>query len=206
MVDNVIINDKFSLDAKIGPAFQTTIVPLLGGYEDRNSDIPRAFFRFEVELKNRSMSEIDAFDIFLMGRRGAARTFLARHPLYNTLTNEVIGTGDGSTAAFQVKQLFNDSVNPYYHYWYTVQSLVIKVDGVTKTSGVHYNETDGLVTFTGGNIPSGGSPAQTITASGSTYVRVRFAEDYNPISFPISPDLTNSFASAGPFTLLEVPA
>ena len=72
MVDSVILNDKFSLDAKVGPAFQTTIVPLLGGYEDRNQDFQYALFRFEVELKNRPLSEIVAFDTFLMGRRGAA--------------------------------------------------------------------------------------------------------------------------------------
>lgn len=206
MVDNVIINDKFSLDAKIGPAFQTTIVPLLGGYEDRNQDFPNALFRFEVELRNRPLAEIVAFDTFLMGRRGAARTFLVRHPLYNTLTDENIGTGDGTTASFQVRSLFNDSVNPYYHYWYSITSLVVKVDGVTKTLTTHYTESNGLITFTGGNIPTGGSPAQQITASGSVYVRCRFAEDYNPINFPVSPDMANPFASAGPFTLLEVPA
>ena len=76
--------------------------------------------------------------------------------------------------------------------------------GVTKTLTTHYTVTDGLVTFTGGNIPTGGSPAQTITASGNPYVRVRFADDYNPVSLPISPDIATPFASAGPFVLMEV--
>ncbi len=203
MVDAVIINDKFALDAKIGWVFQTTIIPLSGNYEDRNQDWSYAFFRFEVELINRPLSEIVAFETLLLGRRGAARSFLVRHPLYNTLTNENIGTGDGSTAAFQVHQLFNDSANPYYRNWYTISDLVIKVAGTTKTLTTHYTVTDGLVTFTGGNIPTAG---QAITASGSTYVRVRFAEDYNPITLPIAPDITTPFASAGPFTLLEVPS
>lgn len=206
MVDSVIINDKFALDMKMGPVFQTTIIPLLGGYEDRNQDFDYALWRYEAELKNRPLSEITAFITFLAGRRGAARSFLVRDPLYHTLTDENIGTGDGTTAAFQVRQLFNDSANPYYRQWYSITSLVVKVNGVTKTSGVHYNESNGLVTFTGGNIPAGGSPADTITASGTVYVRCRFAEDYNPVTLPISPDITTPFASAGPFTLMEVPA
>lgn len=203
MVDAVIINDKFSLDAKVGLRFQTTIVPLSGNSEDRNQDWPYGYFQFEVELRNRPLTEITAFDTFVAGRRGAARTFLARHPLYNTLTDQNIGTGDGSTAAFQTHQLFNDSVNPYYHNWYSITSLVVKVAGVTKTLTTHYTESNGLVTFTGGNIPTA---AQAITVSGSVYARVRFADDYNPVSLPISPDIATPFASAGPFTLLEVPA
>lgn len=206
MVDSVIINDKFALDMKMGPVFQTTIIPLLGGYEDRNQDLTYALWRYEVELLNRPLSEITAFITFLAGRRGAARSFLVRNPLYNTLTDETIGVGDGTTASFQVGQTFNDSANPYFHPWYTINSLVIKVDGVTKTLTTHYTVSNGLVTFTGGNIPTGGSPAQVITASGSPYSRVRFAEDYNPVTLPISPDITTPFASAGPFTLLEVPS
>lgn len=203
MVDAVILSDKFALDAKIGWVFQTTIIPLLGNYEDRNQDWPYAFWRFEVELKNRPLSEIVAFETLLVGRRGAARTFLVQHPLYKTLTDDNFGTGDGTTASFQIHQLINDSVNPYYRNWYTISNLVVKVAGVTKTLTTHYTVTDGLVTFTGLNIPSA---AQAITASGDTYARVRFAEDYNPISLPIGPGVATPFASAGPFTLLEVPA
>lgn len=202
MVDSVIINDKFALGLKMGPVFQTTIVPLSGGYEDRNRDWPIALWRYEASLDERPLTEIKAFITFLLGRAGAARSFLVRDPLYYVLTDENIGTGDGTTTAFQVGQLFNDSANPYYRIWYTIQNLVIKVDGVTKTSGVHFNETNGLVTFTGGNIPTAG---QEITASGDTYARCRFLEDYNPITIPHG-KWSDAPASAGPFVLMEVPA
>jgi uncharacterized protein (TIGR02217 family) len=203
MVDAVVINDKFALDLRMGPVFQTTIVPLLGGYEDRNQDWSVAMWRYDAELKNRPLAEIAEFIEFLLGRRGAARSFLLRDPLYDTLTDENIGTGNGSTTAFQVRQTFADPVNPYYRWWYSITSLVVKVAGVTKTAGVHYNEANGLVTFTAGNIPTSG---QAITASGSPYVRVRFAEDENPITLPVPPGLTTPFASAGPFRLMEVPS
>jgi uncharacterized protein (TIGR02217 family) len=202
MVDAVILNDKFALESKFGLMFQTTTVQLAGGYEDRNQDWPEGKFRFEVELKNRPVSEIQAFDAFLMGRRGAARSFLVRHPLYHTLTDENIGTGDGTTATYQVRQTISDAVNSYIRYWYTIQNLVVKVNGVTKTLTTDYTESNGLITFGVGDIPSAG---QDVTVSGSTYVRVRFVEDYNPIVLPMYPSLTNAFASAGPFQLIEVP-
>jgi uncharacterized protein (TIGR02217 family) len=203
MVDAVIINDHFALDLRMGPMFQTTIVPLLGGHEDRNQDWATALWRYDAELRNRPLAEIAEFIEFLLGRRGAARSFLLRDPLFNTLTDHAIGTGNGSTAAFQVRQLFNDAANPYYRDWFSISGLVVKVAGVTQTAGVHYNEADGLITFTGGNVPSAG---QAITASGSTYVRVRFSQDDNPITLPFPPEAATPFASAGPFQLLEVPA
>jgi uncharacterized protein (TIGR02217 family) len=206
MVDSVIISDKWALDAKVGIQFQTTIIPLLGNYEDRNQDFPTGFFTYEIELRNRPLSEIVEFETLLMGRRGAARTFLIKHPLYGTLTDTNIGAGDGSTATFQIYSTHSDSVNPYYHPWYSIVGLVVKVDGVTKTLTTHYTESNGLITFTGGNIPTGGSPAQQVTVSGTVYSRVRFAEDYNPISFPIAPGFSTPFASAGPFVLIEKPA
>lgn len=202
MVDAVIINDAFALNMRQGPVFQTTVVPLAGGYEDRNQDWPIALWRYECELANRALTEITAFDTFVMGRRGAARSFLVRDKLYYLLTDENIGTGDGTTASFQIHQLFNDSVNPYYRNWYTVQNLVVKVAGVTKTITTHYTVSNGLVTFTGGNIPTA---AQAITVSGDPYARCRFEQDYNPLILTTG-TWSDAPASTGRFVLIEVPA
>jgi uncharacterized protein (TIGR02217 family) len=201
MVDAVTLTDKWALNAKMGPVFQTTIVPLSGGYEDRNQDWSEALWRYEIELVNRPLSEIQTFINVFAGRRGAARSFLLVDPIYNSLTDENIGTGDGTTAAFQARQLFTDAANAYYRYWYSLTSLVVKVAGVTKTLTTHYTESNGLITFTGGNIPTA---AQAITISANTFVRVRFSDDYNPITLPIGPDVTTPFASANSIVLMEV--
>lgn len=203
MVDAVTISDKWALNAKMGPVFQTTIVPLSGGYEDRNQDWSQALWRYEIELVNRPLSEIQTFLNLLLGRRGAARAFLLVDPIYNSLTDENIGTGDGTTASFQAKQTFTDSANAYARNWYSLANLVVKVAGVTKTLTTHYTESNGLITFTGGNIPTGG---QAVTISADTFVRVRFADDYNPITLPIGPDFATPFASASSIILQEVPA
>jgi uncharacterized protein (TIGR02217 family) len=200
MVDTVAINDKFALNMKMGPTFQTTIQKLSGGYEDRNQDWQIALWRYDVELNNRPLSEIRSFLAHVLGRRGSAYSFPLRDPLDNTLTDENIGTGDGSTAAFQIKKTYSDTDRPYQRPITIVSSLVVKVNGVTKTSGVHYNESSGLITFTGGNIPAGG---QAITVSCSFLIRVRYDADYNPITLPIGPDTATPFASAS-CTLMEV--
>lgn len=201
MVDAVTISDKWALEARMWPEFQTTITPLSGGYEDRNQDWPTALWHYQIELKNRPLSEIQTFINLVTGRRGAARAFLLKDPIYNSLTDENIGTGDGTTAAFQVRQLFADTANPYYRLWYSVSNLVVKVAGVTKTPVTHYNESAGLVTFTGGNIPTA---AQAITATCDTFVRVRFADDQNQIILPIGPETASPFASTSSLTLMEV--
>ena len=201
MVDTVAINDKFAVEMKMGPVFQTSIIKLAGGYEDRNQDWTYALWRYDVELRNRPISEVRAFVSHVLGRRGAANTFPLTDPLDNALTDENIGTGDGTTAAFQITKKYDDADRPYFRPITIVSSLVVKVAGVTKTSGVHYNEANGVITFTGGNIPTAG---QAITVTCDFKIRVRYEEDYNPATLPISPDYSGAFASAGPFSLVEV--
>ena len=54
--------------------------------------------------------------------------------------------------------------------------MTVAVDGVTKTSGVHFNvdPATGIVTFTGGNIPPMGD---AVTAGFEFDVPVRFDTD-----------------------------
>lgn len=201
MTDTVIINDKFALDMKSGPMFQTTVQPLSGAYEDRNQDWEVARWRYDVEFRNRPLAEMRAFLAHVLGRRGRANAFPLRDPLDNTLTDENIGTGDGSTAAFPIRRLYDDDDRPYYRFYSIVTDLVVKVAGVEKTSGVHYNQANGIVTFTGGNIPSGG---QAVTVSCGVLILVRYDADYIPISLPVAVNSTRPLASAS-FTLIEVP-
>lgn len=200
MVDTVTISDKFALGFRSGPVFQTTTIPLMGGFEDRNQDWEIALWKYEVSLTNRPIAEIQAFVAHVLGRRGAANTFPLRDPLDNTLTDENIGTGDGVTAAFQIHKAYPDADRPYFRPITIVSSLVVKVAGVTKTVTTHYTQANGIVTFTGGNIPTAG---QAITVTCNWLARVRYEQDYNPITLPVSVGATRAVASAGPFILLE---
>ncbi|RWN29340.1 MAG: hypothetical protein EOR96_31950 [Mesorhizobium sp.] len=200
MVDTVAINNKFALDMKMGPVFQTTVIPLMGGYEDRNQDWQVALWRYDVELKNRPLSEIRSFMAHVLGRRGSMHIFPLRDPLDSTLTDENIGTGDGVTTEFQITKTYADADRPYRRPLAIVSSLVVKVAGVTKVEGSNYAQGDGWIAFA--NAPTVG---QAITVSCDFLIPVRYESDVNPITLPIGPGTSNAFASAGPFTLMERP-
>ncbi|MER9733040.1 DUF2460 domain-containing protein [Mesorhizobium sp. M0217] len=199
MTDTVAINNKFALDMTMGPVFQTTVIPLMGGYEDRNQDWTVALWRYDVKLNNRPLSEIRAFIGHVLGRRGAANAFPLRDPLDNTLTDENIGTGNGTTKVFRIYKTYPDADRPYRRPLAVVQNLVVKVDGVAQDEGTDYQQESGYIGFV--SAPTAG---QAITVTCDWLVRVRYQADYNPISLPIGPDTGTPFASAGPFTLMEV--
>lgn len=198
MVDTVAINNKFALDMKMGPVFQTTVIPLMGGYEDRNQDWQVALWRYDVSLNNRPLTEIRAFMAHVLGRRGSANTFPLRDPLDNTLTDENIGTGDGVTTEFQIKKIYADENRPYRRPLAIVSSLVVKVAGVTQVEETDYEQQDGWLSFT--DAPTAG---QAITVTCDFLIPVRYQADLNPITLPIGPGASNAFASAGPITLME---
>lgn len=201
MVDTVAINNKFALNMKMGPTFQTTITPLSGGYEDRNQDWQIALWRYECALNNRPLSEIRSFMAHFLGRRGRAHAFPLRDPLMSTLTDETIGVGDGTTASFQIKKTYSDGDRPYFRVITIVSDLVVKLDGVLKYPGLNYTEADGLITFFHVSTPP---PGQVLTVSCSFFIRVRYDSDYVPVILPIGPDTGAPFASTDNFTLQEV--
>ncbi|CAN7769781.1 DUF2460 domain-containing protein [Mesorhizobium sp. LjNodule214] len=197
-MDTVAINNKFALDMKFGPVFQTTVIQLMGGYEDRNQDWPIALWKYEVELRNRPIAEIRAFQRHVLGRRGSMHVFPLRDPIDNTLTDENIGTGNGVTLEFQIKKTYADDDRPYRRPIAIVSNLVVKVDGVTQVEAVDFNTEDGWIGFA--SAPTAG---QAITVSCDFLIPVKYEADQNFLTLPIGPGTSNAFASAGPFVLVE---
>lgn len=197
-IDTVAINDKFALGMRMGPVFQTTVIPLMGGFEDRNQDWPIALWKYEVELRNRPIAEICAFQAHLLGRRGAMHIFPVRDPIDNTLTDENIGTGDGDTTEYRITKTYADDDRPYRRPLSIVSNLVLKVDGVTQVETIDFNSAAGWVAFR--DPPAVG---KAITVSCHFFVPVKYDADYNPLTLPIGPDTSNAFGSAGPFVLVE---
>jgi uncharacterized protein (TIGR02217 family) len=101
-----------------------------------------------------------------------------------------IGSGDGVTAAFQLKKQYHRTLLDNVTTISTDRTikviktgtLLVAVDGVVKTETTQYtvNYDTGIVTFTGGNIPAGGSPAATVTAGFEFYVPVCYGPQ-NPV-------------------------
>lgn len=117
-----------------------------------------------------------------------------------------LGVGDGVTAAFQCtkqyKRTLLDGVTVIAIdrtiKVLKVGTLVVAVDGVIKTEATHYTADydTGIITFTGGNIPTAG---QVVTAGFEFYVKCC----YGPQN-PVQTLAAKTFTSVSSITLYEV--
>jgi uncharacterized protein (TIGR02217 family) len=104
-------------------------------------------------------------------------------------TSMPIGVGNGTTASFQLQRTLVPSASlpaaasrsyfptigdGYEPVFVTNSTPAIFVDTTLKTAGTHYNISNGLVTFTSGNIPTAG---QIISWTGSYYYNVRLEKE-----------------------------
>lgn len=148
---------------------ETTAIALNNGVESRRAEFGtygKFTIRGRVRLPMNSQTAADWYT-FVRARQGAYDPFLvsAHFTRHNTVTDEAVGTGDGSTLAFELDMKhINES------------TLVVKVAGSTQTLTTHYtvsgNNTAPTVTFL--SAPTGG---QAVTATYSYYYPMRFATD-----------------------------
>ena len=107
---------------------------------------------------------------FFLARQGTFQSFLFDDPSDNTVAGQVIGTGDSTTAVFQLVRSMGGFAEPM-----TAPNLVtaITFNGVRQDpSGYAVDGETGRVTFAAAP-PSG----QILTADFSYRFRVRFADD-----------------------------
>lgn len=159
--------------------FKTKIKEAVSGKESRMTYqvYPRFLFELQYEFlrHNLTPSELKSISGLFAQMYGNYDTFLYTDPVYNTVTDEPFGTGDGSTTAFQLVATFQNTGGPGLAE--IIQNLngtpVIKKAGVTQTTPANYSiGATGLVTFT--SAPGSG---QALTWSGSFYYRCRFDDD-----------------------------
>lgn len=179
-MSNAVFPDLPGLDIKTikAPIFRTQVQETVSGRESAASFMAYPLWKFRLSynvLRSASAyAELQTIVDFFLSRRGRYDDFLYIDSDDSAVTAEPFGTGDGTTAAFQLirKIKAGGFAEP-------VQNLngapSIYVAGVLKTATVHYNiGSTGLVTFTAGNIPTAG---QALTWTGSYYFRVRFLQD-----------------------------
>lgn len=173
---NVRLPVSVELGSRGGPVFKTSIVTLSSGAESRNQDWQKFRIRRDVGYPIRTRAEMADVQEHFIARRGNFHTFPFRDWSDYTVTDESVGTGDGTTAAFQLIKTYEASgPDPYVRNITKpdADTVVIKVDGTTKTVTTHYtlDALTGIVTFTSGNIPTAG---QAVTWSGQFFVPVRY--------------------------------
>lgn len=160
------------------PTFSTKIQRSVSGYEARVSRMLYPLYEFSLSYEflrgEAAAGELQTLMGFFMARQGSFDSFLYIDPDDHAVTDQNFGTGDATTTTFQLSRTFGSGgfnlTEPVHNIYGTP---VIKVNGVTKTSGTDYSiSSTGMVTFTS-------APANTyaVTWSGSFYYRCRFSND-----------------------------
>jgi len=135
----------------------------------QNSDQDQMVYM--LNFINITNSEKADFMDFFEDRDGSHDTFLFYDERTYQVTDENIGTGDGSTATFQLTQ------NGFDRWNIVGGSYTIKVDGTSQTHGTAYTlalTDDGRTIFQAGYIPGA---AAAITATYQYYRRVHFGNE-----------------------------
>jgi uncharacterized protein (TIGR02217 family) len=181
---------QFPLDIALrsagGPQRRTDIVALGSGREERNARWAHSRRRYDAGYGVKTLEALSDVVAFFEERRGMLYGFRWRDRLDHTsgaatvtATDQVIGSGDGVTAAFQLVKTYGSIHAPYQRPIAkpVAGSVRVAVDGVEKIENTDFtvDPTTGVVTFPVEHIPASG---EAVTAGFLFDVPVRFDTDY----------------------------
>lgn len=157
----------------------TTIIELGDQSEQRIPQGTDGRRKFNASFGVRSLKDLQALLKFHALRHGETYGFKVRDLVDYTVARGAEGTlqhtFNGVTASFQLQKVYTDSAATWIREISKPEQGSVKVyrNGTLRTEGTHYNinYSTGVITFTVGNIPVGGT---VIEWEGRFYVPVRF--------------------------------
>jgi uncharacterized protein (TIGR02217 family) len=171
-----------------GPERKTEIVAFGSGREQRNARWAHSRRRYDAGYGVKTFDALQQVVAFFEERRGQLYGFRWRDRLDNssatdslsvTPMDQVIGTGDGAQATFQLVKTYGNLYAPYARPIAkpVPGSVRVAVAGSEAAIGTHFtcDPSSGLVTFLPGHIPASGT---SVTAGFLFDVPVRFDTDY----------------------------
>lgn len=180
-----------ALGATGGPERRTDVVTLGSGYEERNSRWADSRRTYNAGYGVKSLDDLNVALAFFEERRGRLYGFRWRDSLdckscapsaTPSALDQPIGTGDGTTATFQLTKTYGGQFAPYIRRIQKPVSgtVLISVAGQpVAPSAFACDPTTGLVTFSVGSIPAAGA---AIAAGYEFDVPVRFDTDKFDVS------------------------
>ncbi len=203
-IDNIRLPPDIEAGAEIGPSFQTSIIELTSGREQRNQDWSRERLKATISygmMRDRNDQDNPGGDpdrtfmellSFYRARRGMLRGFLFKNWSDYQADNVVIGEGDGTNRVFPLKMIYDDSGGSYERrITRPIASTVeVRVEGVVVT---HTLADGGIVTITAVDPPGIGDE---VTASFEFDIPVRFNTDVMQVDM--------AWAKAGQITDIEL--
>ncbi len=176
-----------SRNAQGGPERRTDVVVLGSGYEERNSRWADSRRTYNAGYGVKSLADLAEIIAFFEERRGRLHAFRWRDPMdwkscapnaTPAARDEVIGTGTGAQATFQLRKVYGSAFAPWTRDIKKPVAATVKlaVAGVEQNAGTHFaiDAVTGIVTFLAGHIPASG---QSVTAGFEFDVPVRFDTD-----------------------------
>ncbi len=183
LYDDVRFPTAISRSASGGPERRTDVVSTASGREERNSRWSNSRRKYNVGFGIKSVTQLQAVIDFFEARRGRLHGF--RFKDYTDFksclptttpahTDQLIGTGNGSNANFQLLKNYGAPSRAYGRPIHApvVATVLVAVNGTASTTFT-INST-GLITFNVGSIPAN---AATVTAGFEFDVPVRFDTD-----------------------------
>jgi len=165
-----------SFGATGGPEWRNEIVTLTSGHEKRNARWAQSRRHFDAGTGLRSLQDLRDVLAFFEARHGSLHAFRFRDPFDQEAKDELIGTGDGDTADFQLVKRYGEGTYVRPITKPVAGSVGIAVAGVEMVEGEAFtiDSLTGIVTFAAEAIPTEGA---SITAGFIFDVPVRFDTD-----------------------------
>lgn len=171
----VLFPEDISYGSSGGPAFNTTVIELSSGAEQRNINWSEVKATYEASQGIKTREQMDELLDFFYARRGKAYGFRFKDWADYTLVDEVIGTGTGAVSIYQIKKRYEPLTAYYYDRIIrkiNPGTLQVYVNNVLKTITTHYtvDNNTGLITFTA-PVPN------------THEVRIHYGEFHVPVRF-----------------------
>lgn len=179
--------EDISQGSRGGPTWATTVVETDSGVEKRNQRWSYPRHQYDVAYGINTVARLENLISFFHVVAGKAIGFRYKDWLdYKSCARSAtptnadvqIGTGTGALSTFQIIKTYTQgSYNRFRKILKPVSgTLLVSVAGIAKTETTHYtvNYTTGIITFTGGNIPTAG---QAVNCGYEFDVPVRFDTD-----------------------------
>lgn len=185
--DEVQFPVAISLGASGGPERRTEVVSLGSGYEERNALWLNSRRRYNIAYGIKTIDQVHDVMAFWEARNGRLYGFRYKDfadfksvkPLQSiTPLDQNIGTGDGVIASFQLRKTYTSGARSWARNISkpVAGTVRVAVAGAEKILTTQFTVAlaTGIITFTGGNIPTVGQP---VTAGFEFDVPVRFDSD-----------------------------
>lgn len=191
----VLFMPSISYGSSGGPKFKTTIFTADSGFEQRNIDWANQRAEYDASHGIKSQSDMDLLTAFFYARRGRAYGFRYKDWNDYRITNQTIGSGDGTTTTFQIVKTYisaqteSGETDSYTRTltkinWGTIAGVTVGGVVVTQTpdpttgQAWSVDNNTGLITFV--NAPA--LNAAIIIGAGEFHVPVRFDTDHLDVS------------------------